>query len=93
MRKLRTDYIDLVLLHQPFGDYYGAWRALEDLYEEGKLRAIGISNFYPDRISSIDNRLTQKSIGYTACIEFIIMHIRKVNCQRVTEILEASHFE
>ena len=50
MRKLRTDYIDLMLLHQPFGDYYGAWRALEDLYEEGKLRAIGISNFYPDRM-------------------------------------------
>ncbi|MBQ8177127.1 MAG: aldo/keto reductase [Oscillospiraceae bacterium] len=50
MRKLQTDYIDLMLLHQPFGDYYGAWRALEELYEEGKLRAIGISNFYPDRM-------------------------------------------
>lgn len=50
MRKLQTNYIDLMLLHQPFGDYYGAWRALEDLYEEGKLRAIGISNFYPDRM-------------------------------------------
>lgn len=53
MRKLKTDYIDLMLLHQPFGDYYGAWRALEDLYEEGKLRAIGISNFYPDRMIDI----------------------------------------
>ena len=50
MRKLQTDYIDLMLLHQPFGDYYGAWRALEALYEEGKLKAIGISNFYPDRM-------------------------------------------
>lgn len=50
MKKLRTDYIDLMLLHQPFSDYYGAWRALEELYEEGKLRAIGISNFYPDRM-------------------------------------------
>ena len=49
LQKLQTDYIDLMLLHQPFADYYGAWRALEDLYEEGKLRAIGISNFYPDR--------------------------------------------
>lgn len=49
LKKLQTDYIDLMLLHQPFGDYYGAWRALEDLYTEGKLRAIGISNFYPDR--------------------------------------------
>lgn len=50
MRKLRTDYLDLVLLHQPFSDYYGAYRALEDLYNEGKLRAIGVSNFYPDRL-------------------------------------------
>lgn len=53
MGKLKTDYIDLMLLHQPFGDYYGAWRALEELYEEGKLRAIGISNFYPDRMVDI----------------------------------------
>ena len=53
MRKLRTDYLDLVLLHQPFADYYGAYRALEDLYEAGKLRAIGISNFYPDRMVDI----------------------------------------
>ncbi|MDE7083409.1 MAG: aldo/keto reductase [Clostridia bacterium] len=50
MQKLKCDYIDLVLLHQPFGDYYGAWRALEDMYAEGKIRAIGISNFYPDRM-------------------------------------------
>lgn len=50
MEKLKIDYIDLVLLHQPFADYYGAYRALEDLYEEGKLRAIGISNFSPDRL-------------------------------------------
>ncbi|MDE6605022.1 MAG: aldo/keto reductase [Clostridia bacterium] len=53
MRKLKCDYIDLVLLHQPFGDYYGAWRALEDMYAEGKIRAIGISNFYPDRMVDI----------------------------------------
>lgn len=50
MKKLQTDYLDLVLLHQPFNDYYGAWRALEELYDEGKLRSIGISNFYPDRM-------------------------------------------
>lgn len=50
MEKLKTDYIDLVLLHQPFADYYGAYRALEDLYEEGRLRAIGVSNFAPDRL-------------------------------------------
>lgn len=53
LKKLQTDYLDLMLLHQPFSDYYGAWRALEDLYEEGKLRAIGISNFYPDRLVDI----------------------------------------
>ncbi len=50
MDKLQTNYLDLCLLHQPFSDYYGAWRALEDLYEAGKIRAIGISNFYPDRM-------------------------------------------
>lgn len=50
MRKLKTDYIDLVLLHQPFSDTYGAWRALEEYYEQGKIRAVGISNFYADRM-------------------------------------------
>lgn len=50
LRKLKTDYIDLMLLHQPFSGYYGAYRALEDLYDEGKIKAIGISNFYPDRM-------------------------------------------
>lgn len=50
MQKLKVNYIDLVLLHQPFADYYGAWRALEDMYADGKIRTIGISNFYPDRM-------------------------------------------
>ena len=53
LEKLGLDYIDLVLLHQPFVDYYGAYRALEDLYKEGKIRAIGVSNFYPDRITDM----------------------------------------
>lgn len=53
MRKLKADYLDLCLLHQPFGDVYGAYRALEDLYDEGKIRAIGISNFYTDRMIDI----------------------------------------
>ena len=53
MKKLKTDYLDLVLLHQPFSDYYGAYRALEDLYNEGKIRAIGVSNFYPDRLADM----------------------------------------
>ena len=48
LRKLQTDYIDLMLLHQPFCDRYGAYRALEEAYKDGKLRAIGVSNFYPD---------------------------------------------
>ena len=53
LEKLGLDYIDLVLLHQPFSDYYGAYRALEDLYEDGLIRAIGVSNFYPDRLTDI----------------------------------------
>lgn len=50
LHKLKTDYLDLMLIHQPFGDYYGAYRAMEKAYKEGKLRAIGVSNFYPDRL-------------------------------------------
>lgn len=49
LQKLQLDYLDLVLIHQPFGDYYGTYRAMEELYEQGKIRAIGVSNFYPDR--------------------------------------------
>lgn len=55
LRKLKTDYVDLCLLHQPFSDVYGAYRALEDLMAEGKIRAIGISNFYVDRMVDIAN--------------------------------------
>ena len=50
LRKLKSDYIDLVLIHQPFNDYYGTYRAMEEAYREGKIRAIGVSNFYPDRL-------------------------------------------
>ena len=57
LRKLGTDYIDLMLLHQPFCDRYGAYRALESAYKEGKLRAIGVSNFYPDHFIDLANNV------------------------------------
>ena len=50
MAKLGLDYLDLYLIHQPFGDVYGSWRAMERLYKEGRIRSIGVSNFYPDRL-------------------------------------------
>lgn len=53
LRKLQSDYIDLLLIHQPFNDYYGTYRAMEEAYRAGKLRAIGVSNFYPDRLIDI----------------------------------------
>jgi 2,5-diketo-D-gluconate reductase A len=53
LQKLQLDYLDLYLIHQPFGDYYGAWRAMEDLYREGKIKAIGVSNFLPDRLMDL----------------------------------------
>lgn len=53
LKKLQTDYIDLLLIHQPFGDYYGTYRAMEEAYKNGKVRAIGVSNFYPDRFIDI----------------------------------------
>lgn len=51
--KLGLDYLDLYLIHQPFNDYYGSWRAMEELYEAGKIRAIGVCNFYPDRLADL----------------------------------------
>lgn len=55
LRKLQTDYVDLLLIHQPFGDYYGTYRAMEEAYKHGKVRAIGVSNFYPDRFIDLAN--------------------------------------
>ncbi|WP_299092301.1 aldo/keto reductase [uncultured Metabacillus sp.] len=51
LERLQLDYLDLYLIHQPYGDVYGSWRAMEELYREGKIRAIGVSNFYPDRLT------------------------------------------
>lgn len=53
LRRLQLDYLDLYLIHQPFGDVHGSWRAMEDAYRDGKLRAIGVSNFQPDRLMDI----------------------------------------
>ncbi len=53
LKKMKTDYIDLMLIHQPFNDYYGSYRAMTEAYKAGKLRAIGVSNFYPDRLIDI----------------------------------------
>ncbi|TAL43177.1 MAG: aldo/keto reductase, partial [Chitinophagaceae bacterium] len=50
LKRLQLDYLDLYLMHQPFGDVYGEWRAMQNLYKEGKVRAIGVSNFQPDRL-------------------------------------------
>ena len=66
LRKLQTDYLDLVLIHQCLSDYYGAYRALEDLYDEGKIRAIGISNFSAERMKPCINlpSAARKRIGW-----------------------------
>lgn len=53
LEKLQLDYLDLYLIHQPYGDIYGSWRAMEELYKEGKIKAIGVSNFHPDRIMDL----------------------------------------
>src|ERR1700743_2983150 len=50
LKRLQLDYLDLYLIHQPFGDVYGEWKAMQELYKEGKIRAIGVSNFHPDRL-------------------------------------------
>ena len=53
LQRLQLEYLDLYLIHQPFGDVYGAWRAMEELYQEGRIRAIGVSNFHPDRVMDL----------------------------------------
>ena len=60
LNRLQMDYVDLYLIHQPFGDVYGEWRAMEELYQQGKIKAIGVSNFQPDRIMDfmIHNKIT-----------------------------------
>ena len=77
LRKLGTDHLDLVLLHWPFGNYYAAWRELEKLYEEGTLRAIGVSNFEPDRLVDL--------IAYNQITPAINQIETNLYCQRQTD--------
>lgn len=72
LNKLQLDYLDLYLIHQPYGDVYGAWRAMEELHEAGRIRAIGISNFYPDRV--IDFALHNKIVPAVNQIEIHPFH-------------------
>ena len=67
MEKLQLDYLDLYLIHQPFGDYYGSWRAMEELYENKKIRAIGVCNFYPDRFLDLTSGLQSRCCNLNCC--------------------------
>ncbi len=84
MEKLGLDYIDLVLLHQPFSDYYGAYRALEDLYEDGLIKSIGVSNFYPDRLTDIClfGRKTIPAINQVEANPFHAQYLAQANMEK-----------
>ena len=77
LENLQTDYIDLLLLHWPFANYYAAWRALEKLYEDGRVRAIGVSNFEPDRLLDL--------IAYNKIVPAVDQIETNLYCQRGTE--------
>lgn len=77
MKKLQTDYLDLVLLHWPFGNYYAAWRALEEMHQEGTIHAIGVSNFDPDRLIDL--------ISFNKILPAINQIETNIFCQRKTE--------
>ncbi len=77
LRALRTDYIDLLLLHWPFADYYAAWRSLEKLYADGRVRAIGVSNFEPDRLLDL--------IAYNEIVPAVDQIETNLYCQRSAE--------
>jgi len=76
LRKLKTDYIDLMLIHQPFGDCYGTYRAMEEAYKAGKLRSIGVSNFYPDRFIDLTSFVEVKPAVNQ--IETHVFHQQKI---------------
>ena len=75
LKKLQTNYIDLMLIHQPFGDYYGTYRAMEEANKAGKLKAIGVSNFYPDRFIDLAEHVEIKPVVNQ--IELHVFHQRK----------------
>ena len=77
LSNLQTDYIDLLLLHWPFANYYAAWRSLEKLYADGKVRAIGVSNFEPDQLLDL--------IAYNKIVPAVNQIETNLYCQRVTE--------
>lgn len=75
LKKMQLDYLDLVLIHQPVGDYYGTYLAMEELYKEGKIKAIGVSNFYPDRL--VDICLFNEVIPAVNQVEVNVFHQQK----------------
>ena len=75
LKKIQLDYLDLVLIHQPVGDYYGTYRAMEELYKEGKIKAIGVSNFYPDRL--VDICLFNEVVPAVNQVEVNVFHQQK----------------
>lgn len=82
LNKMKLDYLDLVLIHQPLNDYYGTYRAMQDLYKEGKIKAIGVSNFYPDRL--VDLSLFNEIVPAVNQIEVNPFH-QQIEAQRVNE--------
>lgn len=82
LNKLQLDYLDLYLIHQPYGDLYGAWRAMEDLHRAGRIRAIGVSNFYPDRL--VDFVLHNEIVPAVNQIEIHPFH-QQANAQAILE--------
>ena len=86
LRKLGTDYIDLMLLHQPFCDRYGAYRAMEEAYKEGKLRAIGVSNFYPDHFIDLAS-----NVEIVPAVNQVETHVRVLQ-NYLTTMTKASTF-
>lgn len=90
LKRLGLDYLDLYLIHRPFGDYYGAWRAMEELYEEGKIRAIGVSNFGSDRlIDLIMNNRVRPSVNQIECHPFYQQEEAREICREYGVQMEA----